>query len=287
MHWTEARDLVRKWREGNVRKSRELVEMWEDALKDNLHKLGDEQYLVLEQVCLGALDCHRIDVAEFCLKKLMAQFKDSSRILMLNAMELEAIEMYDDALEILDTMIKRDETNPAPRKRKIAILRSRGRILEAIKALTDYLKRFAVDQEAWQELCDLYLSEQDYAKAAFCMEEMILHNPHNHLLHERLAEIRYTQGGFENLELARTYYCQALKLNGNNMRALFGLYLTAYSIATSQKCVSAKKKEAHNLMGWAMKKIAQRYKDAAVDDCNLSSLEGLMGSLQISSNTNL
>lgn len=50
-----------------------------------------------------------------------------------------------------------------------------------------------VDQEAWQELCDLYLGEQEYAKAAFCMEELILHNPHNHLFHQRLAEIKYTQ----------------------------------------------------------------------------------------------
>lgn len=49
------------------------------------------------------------------------------------------------------------------------------------------------DQEAWQELSSLYLIEQDYAKAAFCAEELILHDPHSHLLHQYLAEIRYTQ----------------------------------------------------------------------------------------------
>jgi hypothetical protein len=49
------------------------------------------------------------------------------------------------------------------------------------------------DQEAWQELCELYLLEQDFARAAFCMEELILHNPHSHLIHQRYAEIRYTQ----------------------------------------------------------------------------------------------
>ena len=53
--------------------------------------------------------------------------------------------------------------------------------------------RFMSDQEAWQELCELYLIEQDFARAAFCMEELILHNPHNHLLHQRYAEIRYSQ----------------------------------------------------------------------------------------------
>lgn len=48
------------------------------------------------------------------------------------------------------------------------------------------------DQEAWNELCNLYLSESEFGKAAFCMEELLLHNPHSHLYHQRLAEIRYT-----------------------------------------------------------------------------------------------
>ena len=49
------------------------------------------------------------------------------------------------------------------------------------------------DQEAWHELCDLYLQEQAYSKAAFCMEELILHNPHSHLIYQRYAEIKYSQ----------------------------------------------------------------------------------------------
>lgn len=55
-----------------------------------------------------------------------------------------------------------------------------------------YFGRFMSDQEAWHELCNLYLAEGEYGKAAFCMEEVLLHNPHSHLIHQRLAEIRYT-----------------------------------------------------------------------------------------------
>ena len=43
----------------------------------------------------------------------------------------------------------------------------------------------------------------------------------------RYAEIRYTQGGFENLEQAKVYYCHAIRLNPNNMRALYGLLLVS------------------------------------------------------------
>lgn len=86
------------------------------------------------------------------------------------------------------------------------------------------------DQEAWHELCNLYLSEGDYNKAVFCMEEVLLHNPYSHLIHQRVADIRYTIGGLDNIEIAKSYYAQAVKLNGNNLRALHGLYLVSSSI---------------------------------------------------------
>ncbi|XP_071451020.1 ER membrane protein complex subunit 2-A-like isoform X2 [Hetaerina americana] len=221
----EARDLFRSWRELNDRKSCEVVNLWENILRKKIHKLGDEKLMVYEQVCLAALDTNRMDVADQCLLALKKEFSGSLRVRKLQAMKLEAMERYDEALEILDNIIRRDETNAAPRKRRVAILKARGRISEAIKELTEYLKKFMSDQEAWQELSELYLMETDFARAAFCMEELLLQNPHNHLVHQRYAEIRYTQGGYENMEIARAHYCQAIKLNPNNIRALYGLFL--------------------------------------------------------------
>lgn len=160
---------------------------------------------------------------------------------------MEALERYDDALDVLESIIKRDETNAGPRKRKVAILKAKGQIGDAIKEMCDYLKKFVLqfysnwlpclsinifyrfmsDQEAWHELCNLYLMEGDYNKAAFCMEEVLLHNPYSHLIHQRLGDIRYTIGGQDNIEIAKSYYAQAIKLNGSNLRALYGLYLVS------------------------------------------------------------
>lgn len=61
------------------------------------------------------------------------------------------------------------------------------------KILKLFFKRFMSDGEAWQELADFYIKEGDYGKAAYCMEELILQNPHNHLYYTRYAEIKYTQ----------------------------------------------------------------------------------------------
>ena len=44
-----------------------------------------------------------------------------------------------------------------------------------------------------------------------------------------LFQIKYTEGGEKNLELARSYFAQAAKLNPNNMRAQFGLLLVSDS----------------------------------------------------------
>jgi len=282
MSWSEIRDTLRIWRETNVRQSSDVMVMWDSVLQDKMHKLGDEQYVVYEQVFVAALDCNRIDVANECLHALTDEFPDSLRIYKLQVMKLEAQERYEEALELLQNIIKKDKTNAAPRKRRVAILKACGRIPEAIKELTDYLKKFMVDQEAWQELSELYLAEQDYARAVFCVEELILHSPHNHLLHQRLAEIKYTQGGYENMELARSHYCMALKLNPNNMRALYGLFLCATNIGMSPKTTSGKKKEANKLATFTMKQITEKYQEKCSKD-EVAALEGLVNSLQISS----
>ncbi len=52
-------------------------------------------------------------------------------------------------------------------------------------------------------------------------------NPHNHLNHERYASICYSNGNYEN---ARAYYFSTLKLNSNNIRALYGIILTSANI---------------------------------------------------------
>merc|ERR1712168_544909 len=165
---------------------------------------------VLEQVAVAGLDCNRSEVVQECLERLVEQFGPSSlRIKRLIAMKMEMMEKWDDA----------------------------------VAELNKYLKVFMSDQEAWMELCDLYILDQDYAKAAFCCEEVLLHNPHNHLYHQRQAGIRYTWGGYEQLELAKHYYSQAIKLAPGNMRALYGLLLTTSQLASSPRCPASKKKE--------------------------------------------
>ena len=45
------------------------------------------------------------------------------------------------------------------------------------------------------------------------------------MYHRRLGELRYTMGGHENVELAKSYYEHAAKLNTRDLRAQYGIVL--------------------------------------------------------------
>lgn len=252
-------DVFRFWRETNERKSEDIIDIWEKVLRNAVDKLAKDKHLILEQVFYAALDCHMYDYATECLMILSKDFPGSLRVMKLKAALLEAKEKYDEALAVLDSIIKTDETNTAARKRRVAILKAQGLIPEAIKELVDYLKKFMSDVEGWQELCALYVQVQDYSRAVYCAEELLIHQPHNHLHHQRLAEIRYTMGGLENMELAKTYYCHALKLNAENTRALLGLFLVTNNLLSQYKSSgnSAKRKETYRLCQWAQARTVE------------------------------
>lgn len=277
---TEAKELLQKWREENTRCSESIRDIWVNIDFDQY--LGDEKWQVLEQVCIAAMDLHDSEIIKECLTQLDNKFPNSVRVKRLKAMaKLELRERFEDAILFYEEMIKKDESNSLLYKRKIAILIAERRIPEAIRELTEYLKKFMNDQESWLELSELYIQEQEYSKASFCIEELILANPHNHLYHERYASIQYTINTPESLELSRSYFAQALRLNQNNMRALYGLILSANSVASIPKCSSQKKKECLRLSAWASTQMSKVYKECSDDEQKIIAMEGMLANLQI------
>ncbi|XP_077666002.1 ER membrane protein complex subunit 2 isoform X1 [Eretmochelys imbricata] len=300
--WEEMRDKMRKWREENHRNSEQIVEVGEELINEYASKLGDDIWIIYEQVMIAALDCSRDDLALFCLQELRRQFPGSHRVKRLTGMRFEYMERYDDALQLYDRILQEDSTNTATRKRKIAIRKAQGKNVEAIRELNEYLEqistqaffffflnfspsRFVGDQEAWHELAELYINEHDYAKAAFCLEELMMTNPHNHLYCQQFAEVKYTQGGLENLELSRKYFAQALKLNNRNMRALFGLYMSASHIASNPKASAKMKKDNMKYASWAANQINRAYQFAGRSKketkYSLKAVEDMLEALQI------
>lgn len=281
-----ARLKMKQWRDEPLRNSEEVVEFGECLLLEHGNKLGDELWTIYEQVFLASLDCGKLDLATMCLKELNTQFPSSVRVRRLKGMRLEALGRFDDALKMYDKILDLEPANTAAHKRKIAILKAENKIPDAIKELNEYLKKFMSDQEAWVELIDLYISQQELRKAKFCMEELILANPHNHLYHQRFAEILYTIGDLENMEKSRKYFAQSLKLDNDNMRALYGFFMAATFL--SCHCKDAKgKRENAKYAAWSGSQIMSRYQVVKEENDSLLALGGLIDSLQISSPQNV
>ncbi|OQR76581.1 tetratricopeptide repeat protein 35-like [Tropilaelaps mercedesae] len=210
---------------------------------------------------------------QHCLQRLSQQYPGSHRVRRLKAMQLEAHGRFDDAAKIYDALLAEDETNSSIHKRRIAMLKAQDLIPEAIEKLCEYLKRFQSDHEAWLELCNLYIAENDFVKAAFCMEELIMAQPHNHLYHQRYAELQYLIATVDSVELSRAYFAQvtdyyglaathnkALKLNPRNHSALFGFYSAAQWLGACPKFSSQKKRENQKYLDWGAQQIRALYK---------------------------
>jgi tetratricopeptide (TPR) repeat protein len=276
-NWDDARLLLRTWRDENMRKSQDILEIWENIVCASINKFGDEKWLVLEQVCVAALDCHNILVASNCIAALRKQYPKSIRVRRLTAMKFEAMEQYEKALQKYGEILEDDETNAHAKKRIISCLKSQNKTKEYINELNDYLKLYQADHEAWLELCEAYLNEMEFAKASFCLEELIIMHPHNHVYFQRYADIKYTQG---NYEVARNYYLYALKLNPNNARALYGILLVTSNLKINQKAKDPSS-ENSKLAAWSSKKISDLYKKNKCDEATTYQLTEMMKYLQV------
>lgn len=260
--WPEIRNKLRQWRKENVRCSDKIVELGEYAIKHYSANLGREKWAVFEQVCVAALDLcpAKMKLVNLCIQQLSEQFPSSLRVSMLEGLKFEYLRKWEEALEMYDGMVEYEPTFPAPYKRKVAIFKAQNKPVDAVNELNRYLSTFSCDYESWIELADIYISQQNYNKAQFCLEELLLQYPHNHLYHQKYADILFTIGGKENLELSCKYYCKAIELNPNNVRALFGIQLASSSLSTIGKLSSKSKLDNQSLAAWASNMIEDHYK---------------------------
>ncbi|KAG0313583.1 ER membrane complex subunit 2 [Linnemannia gamsii] len=187
-------------------------------------KLDADAWLVYEQVAIAALDIGDDGLALKCIQALETKFPGSARVRRLQGMQLEAVGKLTEAGQIYKAILEEDETNVLASKRQVMLLRAMGLPSEAIAALVKYLDINYTDFEGWLQLADLYLEELMYPQAAFCMEEVLMLQPQNHIFHLKYAEILYTQ---DNFQLALKQFCRVVELCRDHVRGLYGMKMCA------------------------------------------------------------
>ncbi|CAM9898709.1 unnamed protein product [Discosporangium mesarthrocarpum] len=226
------RDLLRYLRKERVRRP-DLVVKYCSHLLTYAGRLGDELWVVYEQALVAALDCADYGLANTYLAALNKKFPKSQRVGRLEGMVLEAGGKYSAALDVYNGLVEQNPANSLARKRQVAVLIAQGKTAAAVKALNAYLAEFAADMEGWLQLAKLHIGASNYEAAIFCYEELVLASPSDPLLHCRLGELYYTQGGAVNLMRARKHLSQSVDLKKvGNARALHGLCQACVALAS-------------------------------------------------------
>ncbi|GMI65232.1 hypothetical protein like AT3G04830 [Hibiscus trionum] len=271
--------LVRKLK---VRRSEKVLKYGLSILNDPKKRsaLGPEEWTLYEQVAIAAMDCQCLDVTKDCIKVLQKKFPESKRVGRLNGMLLEAKGSWAEAEKAYSSLLEDNSLDQVIHKRRVAMAKAQGNISEAIELLNKYLEIFMADHDAWRELAEIYVSLQMYKQAAFCYEELILSQPTVPLYHLAYADVLYTLGGLENLQIAKKYYASTIDLTGGkNTRALFGICLCTSAIAQVSKGRNKEDKESPELQSLAATALEKDYKQRAAD--KLSLLTSALRSLKI------
>jgi len=176
--------------------------------------------------------------ANLCLQRLTDRFgAENERLMALRGLFQEATaeddaELYQ-VLEEYQDILSKDSSNMPVSKRRIALLRSLQKPIEAITALTQLLDASPTDAEAWAELADLYVSQGMFQQAIFALEEVLLITPNAWNIHARLGEVLYMAAsgsesvGDKNLAESLRRFCRSVELCDDYLRGHYGLKLTS------------------------------------------------------------
>ena len=207
---------------------------------------SQEKWQIYENIFLACLRTGDNESAYIYLEELSKRFgKTSDRVKALQGLYLEATaenqKELDGVMRHYEDTLKDDPTIFSIRKRRAALLRSTGKIAEAITAMTNLLDTSPTDAESWAELADLYLTQGSYDQAVFCLEEVLLIVPNTWNMHARLGEVLYLSAsrmdtGEEQLKTlpdSMRRFCRSIELCDDYLRGYYGLKLVCLIIKNS------------------------------------------------------
>ncbi|KAI2473743.1 tetratricopeptide [Annulohypoxylon bovei var. microspora] len=194
-----------------------------------------ELWTTYENLLLSCLRTGDDESAHQCLGRLVNRFgNDNERIMALKGILKEAdandAATLNAVLKEYDQILQDNPTNIPILKRRVALLRSIGRISESVSALISLLDISPTDAEAWAELSDLYFSQGLYSQAIFALEEVLVLQPNAWNIYARLGEILYiaskSSGDASQLVEALKRFSRSIELCDGYLRGYYGLKLT-------------------------------------------------------------
>ncbi|KAK4137998.1 hypothetical protein BT67DRAFT_432141 [Trichocladium antarcticum] len=196
-----------------------------------------ELWIQYESLIISCLRTGDEDAANECLRRLLARFgPENERVQAFNGLIKEAEASnngeLEDVLKEYNGLLSENDTNIPIAKRRIALLRSLGKVAEAASKLVQLLEFSPTDGEAWAELSDIYLCQGLYPQAIYAMEEVLVLAPNAWNIHARLGELLYmaatapgVAGGSYQKYMAEALkrFSRSIELCDDYLRGYYGL----------------------------------------------------------------
>eukprot|EP01126_Amoeba_proteus_P035325 TRINITY_DN3559_c0_g1_i2.p1 TRINITY_DN3559_c0_g1~~TRINITY_DN3559_c0_g1_i2.p1 ORF type:complete len:240 (-),score=33.65 TRINITY_DN3559_c0_g1_i2:588-1235(-) len=130
------------------------------ALEKSRISLGEDEWTILEQLVIAAIDVGEFPRSQTWLARLSKRFPSSTRVQRLKGMQCEAKGEWERANGIYSKLLEIDPADFLTMRRKACLLSSKGEKIKAIEMFVKYLQVFMSDYDVWNHLGSLYLEEQ-------------------------------------------------------------------------------------------------------------------------------
>lgn len=201
----------------------------ENFLEKYKSQIGIEENVLLKKLFFIHLEFKNFQAAYNILLKLIKDFGKDRQLLRMYGEECEIDPKgVDLSLRQYKTMMLNDQNDKESIKKYIMFMKhlvdlnNKQTINDYIELWNQYLEVFMNDPDGYNELSQVYLMVNEYDKAAFCLEELLLHSPNNYKVLNKLGDIYVSKNNVEDAKTAINFYSRSILIYPTP-RAFFGI----------------------------------------------------------------
>ena len=236
----------------------------ENFLSKYKSQIGIEGNFLLKKLFFINLELKNYKQALDILLKLIKVFGRDKKLLRMYGEESEIDPKGGDIpMRQYKSMMLNDQNDNESMKKYIMFMKlsvdlnNKQTINDYIELWNQYLEAFMNDPDAYNELAQVYLMVNEYDKAAFCLEELLLHNPNDYKVLNKLGDIYASKNNAEDAKMAIKFYSRSILISPTP-RAFFGIQNCASLISKKEKRLDEKTKK---LVEISQKELTKLYAD--------------------------
>jgi tetratricopeptide (TPR) repeat protein len=223
--------------------------------------LGLDALYYREKLFHYALETKLLDIAYSVFKEFRQEFGDNDKVRRMQAQLLELdpeSNSMQKALTIYKALVHSNQEERSSIKCYLGIykfLYSFENLKSYIELLNDYLQVYMDDQDVWYELSEIYILTNNLNKAIYCLEEVLLHQPNNINIYNKLGDILCSFNNSDSAINAIKYYSQSISVK-ETPKAYWGIVYALFIIYKYNKTLDEKMR---NVLTIARAKLEEYY----------------------------